>query len=138
MYACNSLYLIDSPVVKGENLKFKLAEVREVVKAVLLPWYNAFRFATQNYRVLVKVCLSCSGHTAADVWCVWLQRSGKPFVANFSVRPTNVMDRWILALQQSLISFVRAEMAGMLWFIPLLNGDLFDVHCSVPLGHCCA
>src|SRR5690606_23763442 len=37
------LYLINSPVVRAEPLKFKEEGVREVVKMVFLPWYNAYR-----------------------------------------------------------------------------------------------
>lgn len=32
------IYLIDSPVVKGENLKFREEGVQEVLKDVFLPW----------------------------------------------------------------------------------------------------
>ena len=42
------LYLINSPVVRGEPLAFKEAGVFGVVKDVFLPWYNAYRFLVQN------------------------------------------------------------------------------------------
>ncbi|KAL6075343.1 hypothetical protein STEG23_005293, partial [Scotinomys teguina] len=42
------LYLINSPVVRAENLRFKEEGVRDVLKDVLLPWYNAYRFFVQN------------------------------------------------------------------------------------------
>lgn len=42
------LYLINSPVVHGEPLKFEKNGVFLVVKGVLLPWYNAYRFLVQN------------------------------------------------------------------------------------------
>ena len=42
------LYLINSPVVRTEFLKFQENGVRDVVKDVFLPWYNAFRFLIQN------------------------------------------------------------------------------------------
>ena len=38
------LYLINSPVVKAETLKFKEEGVRDVLKDVFLPWFNAYRF----------------------------------------------------------------------------------------------
>ena len=38
------MYLINSPVVRAEPLKFKEEGLKGVVKDVLLPWYNAFRF----------------------------------------------------------------------------------------------
>ena len=37
------LYLINSPVVKAETLKFKEEGVRDVLKDVFLPWFNAYR-----------------------------------------------------------------------------------------------
>ena len=42
------LYLINSPVVRAESLKFKEEGVFAVVKDVFLPWYNAYRFLVQN------------------------------------------------------------------------------------------
>jgi isoleucyl-tRNA synthetase len=41
------LYLINSPVVRADVLKFQEEGVNEVVRGVLLPWYNAFRFFIQ-------------------------------------------------------------------------------------------
>lgn len=38
------LYLINSPVVRAQNLRFTESGVHEVVKDVFLPWYNALRF----------------------------------------------------------------------------------------------
>ena len=37
------LYLINSPVVRAETLKFREEGVHGVVRDVLLPWYNAYR-----------------------------------------------------------------------------------------------
>lgn len=42
------LYLINSPVVRGESLRFSAKGVKDVVKVVFLPWYNAYRFLVQN------------------------------------------------------------------------------------------
>jgi len=42
------LYLIDSPVVRAESLRFEEAGVFAIVKDVFLPWYNAYRFLVQN------------------------------------------------------------------------------------------
>ncbi|KAJ0018057.1 hypothetical protein Pint_11195 [Pistacia integerrima] len=41
------LYLINSPVVRAETLRFKRG-VFSVVRDVFLPWYNAYRFLVQN------------------------------------------------------------------------------------------
>ena len=37
------LFLINSPVVKAESLRFKEEGVRDILKDVFLPWYNAYR-----------------------------------------------------------------------------------------------
>ncbi|KAM9182376.1 isoleucine--tRNA ligase, cytoplasmic isoform 2-T2 [Mergus octosetaceus] len=46
------LYLINSPVVRAENLRFKEEGVRDILKDVFLPWYNAYRFLVQNVQIL--------------------------------------------------------------------------------------
>ena len=38
------LYLINSPVVKAENLRFSEDGVRGIIRDVMLPWLNAFKF----------------------------------------------------------------------------------------------
>lgn len=42
------LYLVNSPVVHAETLRFKKEGVFAVVKDVFLPWFNAYRFLVQN------------------------------------------------------------------------------------------
>ncbi|PRW58449.1 isoleucine--tRNA cytoplasmic isoform B [Chlorella sorokiniana] len=87
------LYLINSPVVRAETLKFKEEGVFAVVKDVFLPWYNAYRFMAQN---AVR----------------WEAETGRPFEP-LSVdvgAATNVLDRWICAASRSLTAFVREEM----------------------------
>jgi isoleucyl-tRNA synthetase len=42
------LFLINSPVVKAENLRFREEGVLAILKDVFLPWYNAYRFLLQN------------------------------------------------------------------------------------------
>ncbi len=49
------LYLINSPVVRADNLRFKEEGVRDVVKDVFLPWFNAYRFLMQNVERLQRV-----------------------------------------------------------------------------------
>ena len=43
-----SLYLVNSPVVRADNLCFKERGVNAIVKDVFLPWFNAFKFLMQN------------------------------------------------------------------------------------------
>jgi len=76
LYSCCArcrLYLVNSPVVRADNLRFKEEGVRDVVKDVFLPWYNAYRFLMQNVerlqRVGVYMCLendsdeNCCSHS---------------------------------------------------------------------------
>lgn len=103
------MFLVNSPIVRGDNLRFREEGVREVVSRVLLPWLNAFRF------FLGQVALH--------------RKTG---FLDFQYNPhapvsNNVMDRWILARCQSLIKLVREEMAAyrLYTIIPRLL-DLVD------------
>jgi isoleucyl-tRNA synthetase len=42
------LYLINSPLVRADNLNFSKDGVKGVVREIFLPWYNAYRFCIQN------------------------------------------------------------------------------------------
>lgn len=87
------LYVINSPVVRAETLKFQEEGVKEVVRGVFLPWYNAFRFFVQ---------------------CVerWELDNGTNFRPDDAVAyaSTNDVDIWILAATQGLVQFVHKEM----------------------------
>jgi isoleucyl-tRNA synthetase len=87
------MYLINSPVVRAEELKFKESGVLGVVKEVFLPWYNAFRFFLQNVER-------------------WEHDTGHKFNPSVEmVRSTqNPTDIWISAATQELIKFVHDEM----------------------------
>lgn len=89
------LYLINSPVVRAEPLRFKETGVREVVQKVLLPLWNSYKFFEGQVALLKKV-------EGVDYkWNTELETTN-----------TNVMDKWILASCQSLLEFVNAEMKG--------------------------
>lgn len=90
------LYLINSPVVRAENLRFKEEGVRDILKDVFLPWYNAYRFLVQNVQILQH------------------QDEGREFLYNENTvkESNNIMDKWILSFTQSLIQFFKAEMAA--------------------------
>ncbi|KAG7319032.1 hypothetical protein KOW79_017506, partial [Hemibagrus wyckioides] len=87
------LYLINSPVVRAENLRFKEEGVRDVLKDVFLPWYNAYRFLVQNVLRLQK---------EEDIKFLYNENTAKP--------SDNIMDKWIQSFTQSLIQFFKAEM----------------------------
>ncbi|KAL5480899.1 ILS1_2 [Sanghuangporus weigelae] len=88
------MFLVNSPVVRADNLRFREDGVREVVTRVLLPWLNSFRFLMGQIALLKK-------------------NSGIEFTYDSAAPvPNNVMDRWILARCQSLIKLVKEEMAA--------------------------
>ena len=51
------LYLVNSPVVRAEPLRFKERGVKDVLKDVFLPWFNAYQFLIQNVQRLQEVCV---------------------------------------------------------------------------------
>ncbi|KAJ8259862.1 hypothetical protein GJAV_G00174320 [Gymnothorax javanicus] len=87
------LYLINSPVVRAENLRFKEEGVRDVLKDVFLPWYNAYRFLVQNVQRL---------HKEEEIQFLYNENTAR--------QSDNIMDKWIQSFTQSLIQFFRAEM----------------------------
>ncbi len=83
-------YLINSPIVRGEPLRFVESGVRDVVRTVLLPLWNSYSFFS-TYA------------TADDLSLEDLQDA--PALAE---RPE--IDRWIISVLQSLIADVNREM----------------------------
>jgi len=89
------LYMINSPVVRAETLRFKESGVKEIVAKVLLPLWNSYKFFRDQVLLMKKV-------ESID-----FQFDPKAESAN-----ENVMDRWILASCQSLLKFTNEEMAA--------------------------
>lgn len=87
------LYLINSPVLKAESLKFKEEGVKEVVSKVLLPWWNSFKFLEGQIALLKKT---------SDI----------DFKYDPHLKSENVMDRWILASLQTLVKNIHSEMTA--------------------------
>jgi isoleucyl-tRNA synthetase len=83
-------YLIDSPIVRGEPLRFSEAGVRDVVRTVLLPLWNSYSFFTTY--------ADADDLTLADL----------EMAPELAERPE--IDRWIISVLQSLIANVNEEM----------------------------
>lgn len=49
------LYLINSPAVRAEPLRFKEEGVKDLIARVMLPWYNVYRFFFSQLVLLKKV-----------------------------------------------------------------------------------
>ena len=85
-------YLIDSPVLRAEPLRFSEKGVREVVRTVILPFWNAYSFFTTY--------AEADGMRFDDL-------EAAPPVTR---RPE--IDRWILSVLQSLIRQTNLLMEG--------------------------
>jgi len=81
------LYLINSPVVKAEPIRFDDAGVKEILRTVLIPYWNVYSFFT----------------TYANV---------DNFKPDDKIgRPENVLDQWIISRYQTLLLGIEKEMA---------------------------
>ncbi|GIU92934.1 MAG: isoleucine--tRNA ligase [Acidimicrobiia bacterium] len=85
-------FLINSPVLRAEPLRFSQEGVRDVVRTVILPLWNTYSFFT-TYAEADRI-------TIAD-----LAAAPDP-----SERPE--LDRWILSVLQTLIDEVNTQMEG--------------------------
>ncbi|MCC7072993.1 MAG: isoleucine--tRNA ligase [Deltaproteobacteria bacterium] len=85
-------YLINSPVVRAEPLRFAEAGVRDVVRTVLLPLSNAWSFFVTYANI--------------DGWRPHDLAQAPPLTE----RPE--LDRWVLSGLQSLVRDVNAQMEG--------------------------
>ncbi|RYP64540.1 hypothetical protein DL769_006617 [Monosporascus sp. CRB-8-3] len=98
------LYMINSPVVRAEPLRFKESGVKEVVQRVLLPLWNSYKFFEGQVALLKKI-----------------EDKDYMFDPKMESTNTNVMDRWILASCQSLLEFVNQEMAVVPRLLELID-----------------
>lgn len=89
------LYMINSPVVRAEPLRFKETGVKEIVAKVLLPLWNSYKFFEGQVQLLKKV-----------------EGIDYVFDPKAETTNTNVMDKWILASTQSLLKYINEEMAA--------------------------
>mmetsp|Transcript_128641 Transcript_128641/g.222982 ORF Transcript_128641/g.222982 Transcript_128641/m.222982 type:complete len:1155 (-) Transcript_128641:133-3597(-) len=105
------MYMCNSPVVRAEPLKFTEMGVRDVVKDVLLKWYNSYRWLVLE----VSRFESHSGKFVPD-----------PERIKAS---SNLMDKWINAGLHDLIKFVRQEMEAYRLYtvVPRLVAYLEDL-----------
>lgn len=81
------LYMIYSPVVRAENLKFSESGVKQLMRDLLIPWWNAYSFFVTYANV--------DGFNDKEVL--------KP-------ESENVLDKWIVSSMETLIADVTAAM----------------------------
>ncbi|MDE0792942.1 MAG: isoleucine--tRNA ligase [SAR324 cluster bacterium] len=82
------LYMLNSPAVRGEDLRFSEKGLIETTRQQLLPLWNALSFFSTYAKI--------------DGW--------EPSPENLSVKNNNPMDRWIMSRLQKLIAEVQKEM----------------------------
>ncbi len=94
------LFLINSPAVKAEDLRFSESGVQEMSRAVLLPFFNAYTFFVTYANV--------------DGW--------QPPKAGTAAKSGNELDRWIVSELNNLIGSVNKEMEeyNLYKVVPLL------------------
>lgn len=81
------LYLLGSPAVRGEDLRFSEKGVEHVLRQVLIPFWNSFVFLS----------------TYAKIY---------RFAPNKKIKPQLLIDRWILSIAQKLVFDVELGMEG--------------------------
>jgi len=81
------LYMIHSPVVRAESLKFSESGVKQLMRDLLIPWWNAYSFFVTYANV--------DGFHDAEV--VYPESA-------------NLLDRWIVSSMETLIHDVTAAM----------------------------
>ncbi|MDR3607015.1 MAG: isoleucine--tRNA ligase [Oligoflexia bacterium] len=82
------LYMIDSPVVKAQELKFSENGVRDIVRKILLRWWNSYSFFV-NY---------------ANIDGFRPRGDAK--------RSPNILDQWVLSRLHALIANTQTEMSA--------------------------
>jgi isoleucyl-tRNA synthetase len=99
------MYLMNSPLVRAEPLRFKDEGVRSIIKEVFLPLFNAYRFFIQN-----------AGRYESAV------NSQYKFDPQSLDKVTNFMDKWIIASCSNLIKNFRHELENYKLYavLPLL------------------
>lgn len=81
------LFLINSGLVKAEELRFTDEGVKEMVRRALLPWYNSFKFF--------------STYAQVDGW--------KKDI-HYKDESDNILDQWLISKLQTLVKNVNLEM----------------------------
>lgn len=82
------LYLIDSPVVKAQELRFSETGVRDIARRILIRWWNSYSFFV-NYANIDRFKPQGDAHQSP-----------------------NVLDQWIMSRLHTLIENTQIEMSA--------------------------
>ena len=94
------LYMIYSPVVRAENLKFSENGVKQLMRDLLIPWWNAYSF----FVTYANVDKFDDAEVVQPSFAKATEGDTKTSEA------TNVLDRWIVSSMETLIADVTAAM----------------------------
>jgi isoleucyl-tRNA synthetase len=101
------LFLLDSAVLKAEDLRFSESGVKEVVKNVIIPLWNSYSFFVQYANI-----------------------DGVTVDGSAEVAPSNALDRWLLSETERVVGEVTSHLEAydlqravdvFIGFIDLLN-----------------
>lgn len=84
------LFLLGSPVVRAEDLKFSEEGIKDILRGVMLPIWNSYSFFTTYANV--------------DKWDPGKAEAAGP------ANPSNPLDRWILSSLAEMVEEIRTEM----------------------------
>jgi isoleucyl-tRNA synthetase len=110
------LFLVDSAILKGEDLRFSEPGVKEIVKSVILPLWNAYSFFVTYANI--------DGVTPGGAPAAPTPEGGRIWY------PSNQLDRWILSEAERMVQEITAQMEAydlqraadvFVGFIDLLN-----------------
>jgi isoleucyl-tRNA synthetase len=98
------LFLINSGLVKAEELRFTDDGVKDMVRRALLPWFNSFKFfstyaSVDGWKVDAKACHE-----------IKVAEDGS--MAFTGVSSDNILDQWLHSKLQTLIKNVNHEMTN--------------------------
>jgi isoleucyl-tRNA synthetase len=100
------MYLVNSPVVRAQELKFQRAGVKAVVRDMLQPWYSALRMLTQNIK---RLNAESGNESNFQVSC------------EMASKATNVFDIWVNGKLQKLVQAVHTEVGAYRLYSVLPN-----------------
>ncbi|AYV79493.1 MAG: isoleucine--tRNA ligase, cytoplasmic [Faunusvirus sp.] len=93
------LYLLSSPVIKTENLKFVAKDIALNIRAVLLPLYSAYNFFNEYY---TKYCKNTKTNL--------VKQYGMKYLIDKNSANDNMMDTWIVSKLNVFISDITTGM----------------------------
>jgi isoleucyl-tRNA synthetase len=96
------LFLINSGLVKGEELRFTDDGVKDMVRRALLPWYNSFKFFS-TYAQVDGWKIDAKAHHEIKI-------APDGSMAYTGTASDNILDQWLLSKLQTLIKNVNHEM----------------------------